>query len=101
MFLSFVQDWAHGQHPAENQKEQKIPALAAVLCAGNDTMYLAEALARGTEQRSLAGKITWAFLWFESLVHRKHAIGASIFLPVVMSLFKWLEQWERLGGASS
>lgn len=46
MFLSFVQDWAHGQHPAENQKEQKLPALATVLCAGSDTSYLAEVLVK-------------------------------------------------------
>lgn len=54
MFLNTVQDWAHSQHPAENQKEQKRPALAAVLCAGNDTTYLAQAVEQGTEQRSLA-----------------------------------------------
>ena len=54
MFLSIVKVWAHGQHPAENQKEQTCPALAAVLCAGNDTTYLAQAVMQGTEQRSLA-----------------------------------------------
>lgn len=54
MFLSSVQDWARGQHPAENQKEQPRPALAAGLCAGNDTTYLAQALVQGTEQRSPA-----------------------------------------------
>lgn len=52
MFLSIVQDWAHNQHPEENQKEQKHPELAAVCCADKDTTYLAQGLVQGTEQRS-------------------------------------------------
>lgn len=39
MFLSIVQDWANGQHPAENQKKQKRATLAVVLCAGNDITH--------------------------------------------------------------
>jgi len=51
--LSIVQGWAHGQHPAENRKKQKHPALAAVLSAGNDTSYLSGAVVQVTKQRSL------------------------------------------------
>lgn len=54
MFLNTAEDWAYGQHPAENEKEEKLPSFAAVLCAGNDVTYLAQALVQGMEQRSLA-----------------------------------------------
>lgn len=52
MFISVIQNWAHNQHPEENKKEQKHPELAAVCCADNDTTYLSQALAQGTEKRS-------------------------------------------------